>query len=49
MKAAIYARVSTLEKTPGMTQRYAHHSAESLRSSVEVLDKLEFSTNLAQI
>lgn len=36
------------QKTPGMTQRYAHHSAESLRSSVEALDKLEFSTNLAQ-
>jgi integrase len=36
-------------KTPGMTQRYAHHSTESLRSSVEVLDKLESVTILAQL
>ena len=35
-------------KSPAMTARYAHHSTESLRSPVEVLDKLEISTNLAQ-
>lgn len=33
-------------KTSVMTQRYAHHYPESLRSGVEVLDKI--STNLAQ-
>jgi integrase len=34
-------------KSPSMTQRYAHHSPESLRSSVEVLDGI--STKLAQL
>ena len=33
-------------KSPAMTQRYAHHSPESLRDAVEILDKI--STNLAQ-
>jgi integrase len=33
-------------KSPSMTQRYAHHSSESLRDSVEVLDGIV--TNLAQ-
>jgi integrase len=33
-------------KSPVMTQRYAHHCAESLRDGVDVLDKI--STNLAQ-
>ncbi|MCC7201383.1 MAG: tyrosine-type recombinase/integrase, partial [Nitrospirae bacterium] len=27
-------------KTPAMTQRYAHHSPESLRDGVEALDKM---------
>lgn len=27
-------------KTPAMTHRYAHHSPESLRDGVEVLDKI---------
>jgi len=36
-------------KTPSMTARYAHHSAESLRATVEVLDKSEFVTNLSQM
>jgi len=36
-------------KTPAMTQRYAHHSTESLRSTVEILDKLDSVTNLSQL
>jgi integrase len=36
-------------KTPKMTQRYAHHSMESLRASVEVLDKFESVTKLSQL
>lgn len=36
-------------KTSSMTARYAHHSTESLRSSVEALDKLETGTKLAQL
>jgi len=36
-------------KTPSMTARYAHHSTESLRSTVEVLDKPKFFTNLSQL
>jgi hypothetical protein len=38
-------------KTSLMTQRYAHHSPESLREGVNVLDKRHLqrvSTNLAQ-
>jgi integrase len=37
-------------KTPFMTQRYAHHYPENLRSSVAALDtaRKEFSTKLAQ-
>jgi site-specific recombinase XerC len=38
-------------KTSLMTQRYAHHSPESLREGVKVLDAPQpqrFSTNLAQ-
>ena len=35
-------------KTPAMTARYAHHGTESLRSAVEVLDRFESVTNLAQ-
>lgn len=34
-------------KNPKMTQRYAHHSAESLRDGAEVLDRLVI-TNLSQ-
>ena len=36
-------------KTPAMTMRYAHHSTESLRSSVEVLDKLGSGTKSVQL
>ena len=36
-------------KSSTMTQRYAHHYPESLRSGVEVLDRVRgISTNLAQ-
>lgn len=37
-------------KSISMVMRYAHHYAESLRSGVEILDKVQnnFSTNLAQ-
>ena len=34
-------------KSPQMTQRYAHHSTESLRDGVEVRDRLAI-TNLSQ-
>jgi len=34
-------------KSPNMTQRYSHHSPESLRSSVETLD--EYVTKMAQL
>jgi integrase len=30
-----------------MTQRYSHHCPESLRDGVNVLDQIQFSTNLA--
>jgi len=36
-------------KGGGMTQRYAHHSPESLRRSVEILDRLGSVTNLSQV
>ena len=44
-------KVQTLlgHKSPGMTQRYAHHYSESLRDGVEVLDRVrKRSTDLAQ-
>ena len=35
-------------KTPTMTQRYAHHSTESLRDGVEVLDRVRLLSATAQ-
>ncbi|OGW60052.1 MAG: hypothetical protein A2V83_11140 [Nitrospirae bacterium RBG_16_64_22] len=35
-------------KTPTMTQRYAHHSTESLRDGVEVLDRVRLLLDTAQ-
>ena len=35
-------------KTPAMTQRYAHHSTESLRDGVEVLDRVRLLSDTAQ-